>query len=78
MENWYKIKLNILNQLLQERSMSHKKIERKAAKALDKDAKHYHKEEKHAHGKKKAHLKKEEHEAKKEAKHLHRVSRGRD
>ena len=58
--------------------MSHKKIERKAARDLEKDAAHYRKEEKHAHGKKKAHLKKEEHEAAKEAKHLRKVSRGRD
>jgi hypothetical protein len=74
---WYKIKITNLNQILKGR-MSHKKIEKKAAKALEKDAKHYEKEEKHAKGAKKKHLIKEEHEAKKEAKHLRKVSKGRD
>lgn len=44
--------------------MSHKKIEMKAAKALEKDAKHYSKEMKHAKGIKKKHEKIEMHEAK--------------
>ena len=58
--------------------MSHKKIERECAYKLEKDAKKYKHEEKNAQGKKKRHLEKEEHEAKKEAKHLRKVSRGRD
>lgn len=48
----------------------HKKIEMKAAKALEKDAKKYHKEAAHAKGKKKMHEKVEEKEAKSAAKDL--------
>ena len=50
----------------------HKKIEKRAAKALDKDAKHYAKEAKHATGAKKKHEKIEM----KEAKHASKVIKG--
>lgn len=45
----------------------HRKIMKKAAKALEKDAKHYEKEAKHEKGKKKKHEMIEEKEAKKGA-----------
>lgn len=50
--------------------MSHKKIMKKAQKALEKDARHYHEEAKHAKGKKKIHEKIEEREAKSAARDL--------
>ncbi len=48
----------------------HKAIMKKAAKALEKDAKHYTSEEKHAHGKKKVHEKIEKKEAMSAAKDM--------
>lgn len=77
MANWYKIKISKFNQLLENR-MSHKKIEKEAARKLDKDAAKYKREEKKSKGEKKEHLKKEFREAKKEATHLKKVSKGRD
>ena len=53
----------------------HKKIMRKCAKALDKDAGHYAKKAKHAHGVKKKHDLVEMHEAKSAAKDMKKRAR---
>lgn len=55
--------------------MSHLKIEKKAAKALEKDAKHYAHEAKQAHGTKKKHEKVEMKEAKHGAKVLKKLAK---